>query len=142
LKRTLRTLAALAGGYVLLALVIFSAAGLVQPELGAGAGEGVLRTFADDGVHERRLAVVDDDGTLWVASVQHFRRWYDRLVQNPEVELVRNDEVRRYHAVPVDSETSQRISLLLEERAGAFRFSIMRAVWLFAEIRAVRLDPL
>ena len=141
--RMIRILAGMLGAYVFLALAINGIAGVVQPALGAGAGEGVLRTFADDGsVYERRLAVIDDDGTLWLVSVQHFRRWYNRLLRNPDVELVQNDKVRPYRAVPVDDpRTNARVRQILEARAGA-QFPLMRALWLFAEIKAVRLDPL
>ncbi len=143
MRRTIRILAGTLAAYLILVFAINGVGGLVQPELGAGAGEGVLRTFADDGsVYERRLAVIDDDGTLWLVSVQHFRRWYSRLLRNPAVELVRNDEVRPYRAVPVDDpETNARIRMLLEARAGSFKFNLARALWLFAEIKVVRLDP-
>lgn len=131
------------GVYVLLALAINGFAGVTQPELGAGAGEGVLRTFADDGsVYERRLAVLDDGGTLWLVSVQYFRRWYDELSRNPEVELVREGDVERYRAVPVDTpEARDRMTELMRSRAGPLQYGLMRAVWFFAEIKPVRLDP-
>lgn len=144
MKRIAQVLATLFGAYVLLVLTINGVAGVVQPELGAGPGEGVLRTFSDDGdVYERRLAVVEDDGVLWLASVQHFRKWYSRLVENPNVELVRDGEVRAYRAVPVDTpEAQDRLIQLLRERAGSTRFAVMRAFWFFASIKPVRLDPL
>ena len=129
--------------YVVIVLGVNGIAGIVQPELGAGAGEGVLRTFSSDGeVYERRLAVVDDAGVLWLVSVQHFRHWYDRAVANPEVELVRGGEVQLYRAVPVRSpEAREHLTELLEARAGTVRFAVMRAFWLFAEIKPLRLDP-
>ncbi len=141
--RIAKSTAMLVGAYVLLALAINGTAGVVQPELGAGSGEGVLRTFAEDGeVYERRLAVVDDAGVLWLVSVQHFRRWYHRAVANPNVELVRDGEVRRYRAVPVDTPaTRARLTELLHARAGRAQFALMRAVWLFASIKPLRLDP-
>ncbi len=132
------------GAYLFLALTLNGVAGVVQPELGAGSGEGVLRTFSDDGeAYERRLAVVDDAGVLWLASVQHFRRWYDRAITNPDVELVRDGEVRRYRAVPVDTPAARaRLTELLRARAGSTQFAVMRAFWLFASIKPLRLDPL
>ncbi len=133
----------LVGAYLFLVLTLNGVAGVVQPELGAGSGEGVLRTFSDDGeAYERRLAVVDDAGVLWLASVQHFRRWYHRAIANPDVELVRDGEVRRYRAVPVDTPTARaRLTELLRNRAGSARFAVMRAFWLFASIKPLRLDP-
>ena len=133
----------LVSAYLVLALGLNGIAGVVQPELGAGSGEGVLLTFSSDGeVYERRLAVLDDAGVLWLVSVQHFRRWYDRAIANPDVELVRGGEVQLYRAVPVPTPYAKdRLTQLLQARAGNIRFAVMRALWLFAEIKPLRLDP-
>lgn len=141
--RIAKAAAMIVGAYVLLVLAINGTAGVVQPELGAGSGEGVLRTFSEDGeVYERRLAVVDDAGVVWLLSVQHFRRWYHRAITNPDVELVRDGEVRPYRAVPVDTPaTREHLTELLRSRAGSARFAVMRAVWLFASVKPLRLDP-
>ena len=141
--RIARSTTVLVGAYLFLVFTINGIAGIVQPELGAGSGEGVLRTFSDDGeVYERRLAVVDDAGVLWLASVQHFRSWYHRAIANPDVELVRNGEVRSYRAVPVDTAAARaRLTELLRDRAGSAQFAVMRALWLFARIEPLRLDP-
>ena len=143
MKRAIKAVAGLLATYVVLVLAMNGVAGVVQPELGVGAGEGLLRTFSPDGeIYERQLAVIDDDGILWLVSVQYFRRWYERLVENPGVELVREGEVRAYRAVPVDEESvASRIERLLIQRTGVMRFWMMRAGWLFAPIKAVRLDP-
>ena len=77
-----------------LALGIDAIVGIRQPTLQPGPAEGILRTFDEEGrVHESRLAVVDDGGTLWIQSAHHFRGWYQRLLLNPDVELVRDGEV-------------------------------------------------
>ena len=71
-----------------------------------------------------------------------FRRWYDELSRNPEVELVREGDVERYRAVPVDTpEARDRMTELMRSRAGPLQYGLMRAVWFFAEIKPVRLDP-
>jgi hypothetical protein len=142
-RRAVRTLALLVVGLVVLALGIDGIVAGRQPVLSPGAGEGVLRTFdADGSVQEKRLAVVDDGGTLWIQSGHHFRGWYHRLLRNPEVELVRNGETRAYHAVPIDTpESEARIASLLKQRAGAFRFHLIRTILLFADMKPVRLDP-
>jgi hypothetical protein len=142
MKRILRTLGTLLAGYVVLALFIVGVMGTLQPAFGPEGGQGILRTFDSNGrAHETRLAIVDDGGTLWIQSAQHFRGWYDRLLLNPEVELPRNGEVRSYHAVPLDTpETEARVSYLLKQR-GAFRFYVIRALLLFADVKPVRLDP-
>ena len=143
LIRAVRIAAFALAAYVGITLSGNGLAGIFQPELGAGSGEGVLRTFTSDGeVYERRLAVVEDGDVLWLASVQYFRRWYDRAVANPEVELVRNGQVELYRAVPVRTPGARaHLTQLLEVRAGAVRFAFMRAFWLFAEIKPLRLDP-
>ena len=142
LGRTARTLAIVLAGYVILALAFHGVIGMLQPGFGPEGAQGILRTFDEDGrIYETRVAVVDDNGTLWIQSAQHFRDWYDRLVRNPEVELIRNGEVRAYHAVPLDTpETEARLNALLKQR-GALRFYVIRALLLFADVKPVRLDP-
>ena len=130
--------------YVALALAINGTAGVMQPPLGAGPGEGILTTFAPDGSdpYDRRLAVFEDEDVLWVVSVQRFRQWYDRLVANPSVVLNREGETLQLHAVPVDDEARvERIGELMEERVGGVRYFFMRAIWMFADWKVVRLDP-
>ncbi len=140
-----RTFVLLFGGFVFLALGLDAIVGISQPVLEPGAAEGILRTFDEEGsVQETRLVVVDDhdDGTLWIQSGHHFRGWYHRLVRNPEVELVRNEETRAYWAVPLDTpETESRVKGLLKQRVGVFRFYLVRTLLLFADVKPVRLDP-
>ena len=142
MRRILRTLAILLAAYVVLALAIGGVIGMLQPAFGPEGAQGILRTFDQNGrVHETRLAVIDDGGTLWIQSAQHFRGWYDRLLLNPEVELLRNADVRAYRAVPLDTpETESGVSNLLKQR-GTFRFYLFRALLLFADVKPVRLDP-
>ncbi len=139
-------LAAIVGiGFVVLALALDGMIGLRQPELNAGdTAEGVLRVFDAEGEPvEKRLAVVEDaDGNVWVQSGHHFRGWYHALLENPEVELDRGGETRKYTAVPVDTPESEAlVKGLLRERAGPVRFAIIRTVLLFADVKPVRLDP-
>jgi len=107
------------------------------------ASEGVLRTVDENGeVYENRLAVIDDDATLWVQSGHHFRAWYHRRLRNPEVELIYRGEVRPYLAVPLNTpEAEARVKDLLRQRVGAFRFYLIRTLLLFADVKPVRLDP-
>lgn len=138
-----RRLALVLLGLVALALALDGVVGAVQPALEPGDAEGVLRTFDQDGIlHETRLVVIEDGGTLWIQSGHFFRGWYDRLLLDPEVELVRGGEVGAYRAVPVDTpETEARIEELLKQRGGALRFYLIRTFLLFADIKPVRLDP-
>ncbi len=143
MRRTLQILAFVLGGYFALALGVTALGAIFQSELGSEkTSDGVLRTFDDDsGVYERRLAVFEGEGgALWIVSVQHFRRWYGRLLRNPEVEFVSDGEARAYRAVPVQ-EAAPRFEAIVRERAGG-RYYLMRAVWLFAPFKPVRLDPI
>jgi hypothetical protein len=114
-----------------------------QPVLMQGSGEGTLRTFDQKGdVYENRLAVVDDGETPWIQSGHYFRGWYYRLLDNPEVEPVRDGKVRVYRAVPIDTpETEELVSGLLKQRIGSLRFYAIRTVLGFADMKPVRLDP-
>lgn len=144
LARSLRWLALGVGAFVALALAFDAFVGAAQPALSPGANEGVLRTWGADGsVHESRMVVLDaPDGTLWVQSGHHFRGWYHRLLENPEVELVRGGETRAYRAVAIDTPESEALVVaLLKERAPGPRFYAIRTVLLFADIKPVRLDP-
>lgn len=143
MRKLLWTLGLLVGSYVVLALGIDAYVGFAQPELEGEPREGVLVTFDETGErHETRLAVFDGGAHLWVQSGHHFRGWYERLLRNPEVELVRGDETRRYHAVPLDDpESRAHLIGVIKARTGELGFRLIRALLLFAEIKPVRLDP-
>jgi hypothetical protein len=142
-KRIARIFAIVVVGFVAVALLLDGVGAMVQPVLESGDAEGVLRTFDADGtLHETRLVVIDDGGTLWVQSGHHFRGWYERLLVNREVELERGGEVRAYLAVPLDTpETERRIRQLLKDRVGVVQFYMIRTFLLFADMKPVRLDP-
>jgi hypothetical protein len=141
MRRAVRALAFAVGGFVVLALGVEVVLGVFQPAFESGE-EGVLRTFDEDGnSYETRLVLIDDDGTLWIQSAHHFRAWYDRVLRVPEVELVRGNQVRAYHAVPLDTpETEARIEALLGQRVGPW-LHFIRALQLGADVKPVRLDP-
>ena len=139
--KALRTVAIVLVGLVVLALALDLYIGLRQPEI--GGRECVLRTVDEAGeVHETRLALVEDHGTLWVQSGHHFRGWYERVLQHPDVEVVLDDEAHPFRAVPLDTpEARAHMTRLLKQRTGPVRFYAIRTVLLFAEIKPVRLDP-
>jgi hypothetical protein len=137
--KLVRIAAIILGVYVLLGLGIDAAIGWFQPQAGNTA---VLRTFDDAGTpHETVLALHDDGGTLWVESGHWFRGWYHRAMRNPEVELVRGDQVGVYRAVPVDTpESLENMTRLMGKGEGA-GYWVGRTMLLFAPIKPVRLDP-
>lgn len=142
MKKAIRVVAALLSGFVVFVLVLDGFVGLSQPPL-RGA-DGILRTFDADGtVHERRLALIDDGEQVWVASIHHFRQWYYRALDNPEVELLRNGKTRSYRAIPVDTPESKAfIEETFHERTGSAIYYFIKAARLFAELKALRLEPL
>ena len=125
--------------YLGLGLLFEAAIGHFQPE---GGNAATLRTFDPDGTaHDRVLLLHEDNGQLWVESGHWFRGWYNRLLENPQVELVRGDDVSPFIAVPVDD---ARVVAMLTRKMGKgrdFRYWIARALSMFAPILPVRLDP-
>jgi hypothetical protein len=137
--RIVRIAAIVFGVYVLLGLTLDALIGHFQPEYERTA---VLRTFDADGKpKDTVLALLDDGGQLWVESGHWFRGWYHRAVRNPEVELVRDGEVRPYRAVPLDTpEALDTVTRLMGKGQGA-GYWVGRTMLLFAPIKPVRLDP-
>jgi len=141
MKRAVRITVGVLVGYVVLALVFDAFVGVSQVAL--GGPEGVLRTTDEDGkVYETRMIVLQDGDVTWVQSGHHFRGWYHRLVAHPDVELVVEDEVRAYRAVPLEDPASKaNMKRLIEERVGRVQAAVIRTILLFADVKPVRLDP-
>jgi len=141
MKRAVRITVGVLVGYVVLALAFDAFVGVSQVAL--GGPEGVLRTTDEDGkVYETRMIVLQDGDVTWVQSGHHFRGWYHRLVAHPDVELVVEDEVRAYRAVPLEDPASKaNMKRLIEERVGRVQAAVIRTILLFADVKPVRLDP-
>lgn len=137
--KMLRIAAISFGVYVILGLCIDAAIGYFQPQAGKTA---VLRTFDDRGqAKETVLGLLDDNGQLWVESGHWFRGWYHRVLNHPDVELIRGDETGAYRAIPVDTpEAVDRVTKLMGKGDGA-RYWVGRTMLLYAPIKPVRLDP-
>jgi hypothetical protein len=127
------------GIYVALGLAIDGAIGYFHPHAGSTA---VLRTFDASGEpRDTVLALHDDAGTLWVESGHWFRGWYHRAVANPDVELIRGDQVTPHRAVFLDDpQTLEHMKSLMGKGEGA-GYWIGRTMLLWAPIKPVRLDP-
>lgn len=127
------------GVYVVLGLVIDGLIGTFQPQ---SEGTAVLRTFDENGTaQETVLSLLDDDGQLWVESGHWFRGWYNRVVANPQVELIRGDDVGAYTAVLLSSdEALDKVTKLMGKGQGA-GYYVGRTMLLWAPIKPVRLDP-
>ena len=101
----------------------------------------VLRTQDESGaVHETKMWCVDHDGAPWVRVANAERRWYQRLLAHPEVELVRHGEASSRIARP-DPAASTRLEL---DRAFAAKYGLVD-FWYGALLRRgpipIRLDP-
>ena len=137
--KVVRIAAILLAVYVVLGVSLDVAIGVFQPQQ---ANPAVLRTYDANGrPHDTVLALHDDGGQLWVESGHWFRGWYHRLLSHPDVELTRGGQTKPYRAVPVDTpEAVAHLEKLMGRDAGA-RYTLMRAMLLFAPIKPVRLDP-
>jgi len=80
----------------------------------------VLRTFdPSGGTHEARVWVADADGQTWIEVADARKEFYRRILADPEVEVVRNEETARYRAVPDPSRAAHdRVRALLAEKYG------------------------
>ena len=134
--KILRVILIVLVSYLGVGLLFDGLIGLFQP------GSDVLRSYDTQGApHDTKLGVIEDGDTLWVESGHHFRGWYHRVRQNPDVELIRSGVSKPYHAVPVDDpETKAHLIGLMKQRTAA-GYYVTRALLLFADIKPVRLDP-
>ena len=137
--KIIRIAAIVFGIYVVLGFSIDAAIGTFQPQSETTA---LLRTFEEDGTpQDTVLSLLDDDGQLWVESGHWFRGWYHRAVANPEVELIRGDDIAQYRAVPLDTpEALDKVTQLMGKGQGA-GYWVGRTMLLYAPIKPVRLDP-
>ena len=138
--KIVRVLGIIVGAYVVLALALDGFIAWRQP----AAGDTLdLRTFDADGTaHVQRLSVTQEGDVLWVGSGHHFRGWYYRLRENPNVEVIRDGETRPYTAVPIDDPVEvDRITDRSKSRMGAAAYYASRAMLLFASVKPIRLDP-
>lgn len=107
MKKTLKWIAIVVGGYVGLVVLFESLIGFVQPQQ---QGTVVITTMAPDGSsHERVLSLLEADDKLYVAANHWPRAWYRNARENPEVQLKRGGETRDYRAVPVTGAEHERL---------------------------------
>jgi hypothetical protein len=83
--KALRIVAIVALIYVGIVVAFESLIGYFQP---AGGSTLVITTFDGDGTaHDRVLSRLESDGQLYVAANHWPRAWYNRALENPEVQV-------------------------------------------------------
>ena len=110
-----------------------SVVGYVQSE---NEGTLVLTTSAADGIPiDRVLAHLESDGQLYVSANHWPRAWYNRALENPEVQVTVDGVKKNYLAVPVTGEEYDRVD---RDKSIGIHYRILMG---FAPRSLLRLDP-
>ena len=119
--------------YVGIVIAFESLFGYFQPSVGTTL---VITTTAEDGTpNDRVLAHLESNGQLYVAANHWPRAWYNRALENPNVQVTFNDEKGDYLAVPVTGEEHDRVN---GDNSLGMMFRILTG---FPPRYFVRLDP-
>ena len=93
--------------YVGIVVAFESLLGYLQPTSGSTL---VITTFAGDGTpHDRVVSRLESDGKLYVAANHWPRAWYERALENPDVQVTLDGERADYRAVPVTGAEHDRV---------------------------------
>lgn len=119
--------------YVGIVVAFESMIGVLQP----ASGQTIVITTTDrDGTaHDRVVTRLESEDRLYVAANHWPRAWYQRALENPEVQATVDGQRRDYLAVPVIGEEHDRIGS--EHSHGAW-FRILTG---FPPRYFLRLDP-
>jgi hypothetical protein len=127
----------LVGAIVFLAVVVFGMQ-IVASESGEVV---VLRTFVGGDAQETRLWIVDDAGTSWLRAGQPSAGWYQRVLQNPDVEVERGGQTFEYRAFPVEGgPAAQHVNSLMFDKYG-WAEQVIGILIDRSRSVAIRLDP-
>ena len=124
-------------GIILIALVVLVGGLQVASE----TGEIVVLTTTDENgaPAETRLWVVELDGYQYLRSGDPGSGWYNRLLANPKVEVVRNGQKASYNAVPAP-ELQTQVNDLMQEKYG-LSDAYISAVLGRGDAIPIRLEP-
>ena len=102
-----------------IAVILVILAWLGLQALASESGEVVSLTTHDHQGRTRvtRLWVVEYEGAEWLRAGSPGSTWFERLKENPKIELKRKSHTLFYHAVPVPSMRST-INQLMREKYG------------------------
>lgn len=119
--------------YVGIVIAFESLIGYFQP---ASDTTLVITTFDEDGkAHERVLSRLESDEQLYVAANHWPRAWYDRALENPDLQVTLEGETKNYRAVPVSGQEQDRVNT---ENSLPFAFRLVTG---FPPRYFLRLDP-
>ncbi len=119
--------------YVGIVSAFESLLGYFQP---AGETTLVITTTAEDGTsNDRVLARLESNRQLYVAANHWPRAWYNRALENPNVQITLDGEKGNYLAVPVTEEEHDRVN---GENSLGMMFRILTG---FPPRYFIRLDP-
>lgn len=119
--------------YVGIVAAFESLIGTLQPSSGSTL---VITTFDGSGApHDRVLSRLESNGQLYVAANHWPRAWYERALENPEVQVTLDGKKGDYRAVPVTGVEHDRVNG--ENRPPAF----FRVLTGFPPRYFLRLDP-
>ncbi len=94
--------------YVGIVIAFESLIGYFQP---GGQTTLVITTTAEDGTpNDRVLSRLGSNGQLYVAANHWPRAWYNRALENPNVQVTLDGEKGDYLAVPVTDEEHARVN--------------------------------
>ena len=97
--KALKILAVVVVAYAGIVAAFESLIGFFQPR---DESNLLITTFDADGTpHDRILSSLESEGRLYVAANHWPRAWYDRALENPDVQATRGGERGDYRAVPV-----------------------------------------
>ncbi|MBQ74903.1 MAG: hypothetical protein CMQ20_07750 [Gammaproteobacteria bacterium] len=120
--------------YIGIVITFESLIGYFQPQ---GETTLVLTVKDGDGVaHDRVLSRIESDGQVYVAVNHWPRRWYYRILDNPDVAATFSGETVNYSATPVSSD--QEYDRVTKAEPLALVFRILTG---FPPRHFVRLDP-
>ena len=119
--------------YVTIVAGFESLLGYFQPQ--AGTTLVITTTDANGKPHERVVAKLVSNGSLYVAANHWPRAWYHQALANPNVVVTTNGQPLAYLAVPVSAEEHERVN---SENSHGILFRILTG---FPPRYFLRLDP-
>jgi hypothetical protein len=131
--RAIKIVAILILVYVAIVVGFETLIGTLQP---SNESTITITTFDADGTgHERVVSRLDADGKLYIAANHWPRAWFERVQENPKIQVTLDGQKQDYTAVVVSGEEHDRVN-----GAHALPF-VFRVLTGFPPRYLVRLDP-